>query len=103
MVNQPDPQADAVLNGVVTATSVSPVTYDSVTGRVSTVLVTVSMTVTLLDRHGKVLYNNPGYLFRDQYQVSADPSSFFLEESPALQRLSQDFARTLVSNILEAY
>ena len=29
--------------------------------------------------------------------------NFFEEDSPALQRLSQDFARTLVSNILEGF
>jgi hypothetical protein len=30
-------------------------------------------------------------------------TSFFQEETPALQRLSRDFARTLVSDILEAF
>ena len=38
-----------------------------------------------------------------QYQVSRELTSFFEEDSPAVDRLSRDFARTLVSNILEAY
>ena len=55
------------------------------------------------DRGGKVLYQNPAYLFREQYEVSQDLSSFFEEDSPAFRRLSQDFARTLVANILEGF
>jgi len=56
-----------------------------------------------VDRHGKVLFENPSYSFHDQYQISREITSFFEEESPAVDRLSQDFARTLVSNILEAF
>lgn len=95
--------ADATLHGTVLSTSASPLTYDTSTGRAASVLVVVSMSVSLTDRSGKVLYQNPAYLFRDQYEVSQDLSSFFEEDSPAFRRLSQDFARTLVSNILEGF
>jgi outer membrane lipopolysaccharide assembly protein LptE/RlpB len=95
--------ADAVLHGTVLSSSTSPLTYDSRTGRAATVLVIVSMNVSLTDRNGHVLYQNPSYTFREQYQVSEELSSFFEEDSPAFQRLSRDFARTLVSNILEAF
>ena len=95
--------ADATLRGTVLSTYTSPLTYDSQTGRVASVLVTVSMKVALTDRQGRVLYQNPAYLFREQYEVSRDLASFFEEDSPAFQRLSQDFARTLVSNILEGF
>jgi len=61
------------------------------------------MKVSLVDSHGKVLFENPNYSFHDQYQISREITSFFEEESPAVDRLSQDFARTLVSNILEAF
>ena len=59
--------------------------------------------VTLTDRQGKVLYENPSYLFREEYQVSRELSSFFEEDSPALERLSREFARTLISNVLEGF
>jgi len=95
--------ADATLRGTVLSTSASPLTYNSATGRAASVLVVVSMKVVLADREGRVLYQNPAYLFREQYEVSQDLSSFFEEDSPAFRRLSQDFARTLVSNILEAF
>jgi hypothetical protein len=59
--------------------------------------------VVLADRSGKVLYQNPAYVFREQYEVSQDLNTFFQEDSPASRRLSDDFARTLVSNILEGF
>ena len=95
--------ADATLRGTVLSTTAAPLTYDTSTGRASSVMVVVSMSVTLADRNGKVLYQNPAYLFREQYEVSQDLSSFFEEDSPAFRRLSQDFARTLVANILEGF
>jgi outer membrane lipopolysaccharide assembly protein LptE/RlpB len=95
--------ADATLRGTVLSTSTTPLTYDSKTGRASSVLVIVSLNVALTDRQGRVLYQNPSYTFREQYQVSQELSSFFEEDSPAFQRLSRSFARTLVSNVLEAF
>jgi len=103
VLNNPSAEADAVLRGVVLSTSASPLTYDTTTGRAASVLVVVSMKVSLTDHAGKVLYRNPSYVFREQYEVSQDLTSFFEEDSPAFRRLSQDFARTLVSNILEGF
>ena len=103
MVYKADADADAVLKGTVLTSSVTPVTFDSTTGRASSALVVVTMQMKLTDRKGKVLFENPNYVFREQYQVSRELSSFFQEESPALDRMSRDFARTLVSNVLEAF
>ena len=94
---------DATLRGTVLSTYTAPLTYDSRTGRVASVLVTVHMKVALTDRQGKVLFENPSYLFREQYEASRELTSFFEEDSPALGRLSRDFARTLVSNVLEGF
>lgn len=103
VVNQAGGDADATLRGTVLSTYTTPLTYDSVTGRAASVLVVISMSVSLQDKQGKVLYQNPSYLFREQYEVSRDPNSFFEEDTPAFQRLSRDFAQTLVSNILEGF
>ena len=103
ILNDAGADADATLRGTVLSTSASPLAYDTATGRAASVLVVVSMKVTLSDRQGKVLYQNPAYLFREQYEVSQDLASFFEEDSPAFRRLSQDFARTLVSNVLEGF
>ncbi len=103
ILNDPGQDADATLRGTVLSTTASPLTYDTATGQAASILVVVSIRVSLTDRTGKVLYQNPAYLFREQYEVSQDLSSFFEEDSPAFRRLSQDFARTLVSNILEGF
>ena len=95
--------ADAVLKATVLSASAGPLAYDSQTGRAASALITVSIQVRLTDRQGKVLFENPSYLFHDQYELSRDLTSFFQEDSPAVDRLSRDFARTLVANILEAY
>ena len=103
IVSDPGDDVDATLHGTVLSTTASPLTYDTASGRAASVLVVVSMRVILTDRHGKVLYQNPAYLFREQYEVSQDLATFFEEDSPAFRRLSQDFARTLVSNVLEGF
>ena len=103
IINEAGEGADATLKGSVLSTSTVPLTYDSTTGRASSVLVVVSMSVSLTERDGKVLYQNPAYFFREQYQVSSENPSFFEEDTPALERLSREFARTLVSNILEGF
>jgi outer membrane lipopolysaccharide assembly protein LptE/RlpB len=103
VIHQANADADAVLRGTVLAASTTPLAYDSQTGRVASALVTVSMQVTLTDRDGKVLFQNPSYLFHEQYELSRDLPTFFEEDSPAVDRLSRDFARTLVANVLEAY
>ena len=103
ILNDTSDAADATLHGTVLTTSTSPLTYDSKTGRAESILVVVSMRVSLVDRQGKILFQNPAYVFREQYQVSQEPSSFFEEDSPAMGRLSRDFAQTLVSSVLEGF
>jgi len=103
VLNSPSDDADATLSGTVLSTTASPLAYDTSSGRAASILVVVSIRVTLTDRSGKVLYQNPAYLFREQYEVSQDLKTFFEEDSPAFRRLSQDFARTLVANILEGF
>jgi hypothetical protein len=61
------------------------------------------MKVALTDKQGKILYQNPSYLFREQYEISSDLATFFEEDSPAFERLSRQFAQTLVSNLLEGF
>ena len=103
IVPNAEDDSDAILRGTVLSAATAPSTYDATTGRVASVLVTVTMKVALTGRDGKMLYENEQYQFREQYQVSQGFASFFQEDTPALQRLSQDFARTLVSNLLEGF
>lgn len=103
IANDAGQSADAVLKGTVVSAQAAPLTYDAQTGRISSAVVTVSMKVSLVDHSGHTFFENQNYTFRQQYQVSREVTSFFEEETPALQRMSQDFARTLVGDILEAF
>ncbi len=98
-----DGSADATLKGLVNYTSNTPLTYDSVTGRISSSLITVGMKVSLVSKSGKVLWDNPSFIYREQYQVSRDASSFFDESNPAFLRVAKEFAKSLVSNLVEAF
>lgn len=97
-----DAAADATLQGTITSFQVTPLTYNSRTGQSSSFLITVRAGVRLVDRNGKVLYHNPNYLFRQQYETTQDLASFIQEDNPAVQRLARDFARAVTSDILES-
>ena len=93
ILNDASDDADATLRGTVLSTSASPLTYDTATGRAASVLVVVSMKVSLTDRQGKVLYQNPAYLFREQYEVSQDLTVFSRKTrrpSDASRRISRE-------------
>lgn len=98
-----DGTADATLNGTITTVYIAPLTYDAVTGRISSSLVVVVLNASLTGKNGKVLWSDPYFLYREQYQESVDVASFFEEATPAVQRIATSFAKTLVANILEAY
>ena len=95
--------ADATLNGTITGFQVTPLTYNSQTGQSSSFLITIKARVKLVDRNGNTLYQNPSYLFRQQYETTEDLASFIQEDNPAVQRLASDFARSVVSDILESF
>ena len=96
--------ADAVLTGAVTNYSNYPIIFDPVSGRASAVQVVVQLQLTLTDRHsGKVLFSRVGYEVRERYEVALDPQQYFDESGTAMQRLSKDIARSVVSAILENF
>jgi len=101
----PDPaRADAVLRGTIKEVRTGVVAFDLSTGRATTLQVQVLAHVDLVDQHTKkVLFTNHNYVFREQYQISQTTSALFEEQDPALDRLSRDLARTLVTEILENF
>lgn len=97
-------QADAVLTGGLTNFASVPVIVDPVSGRATGVQVIVTMQITFRDRGtGKILFQNNGYEFRNNYQISIDPQAYFDETGTAMQRVSKDAARSVVSAILENF
>lgn len=97
-------QADAILTGTVVNYFAYPIIFDPTTGRASTVQVVVYMSATLTERAtGKVLFTRPNFDWKQQYEISADPQAFFDESDVAMDRLSRDVARMLVSAVLENF
>ena len=97
------PDADAVLRGTILKESVAPLTYNSSTQQSSSFLITMVVSVTLTGRDGKVLYENKNYVFRQQYQSTMDLPTFLQEDPAAVERLSREFARQLVADVLEGF
>jgi hypothetical protein len=97
-------EADAVLNGTVKDVRSGVITYDQSTGRATSLQIQTTVDVKLEDVHSKkVVYSNPKFVFRQEYQVSEVNSELFMEDQAALDRLSRDLARNLVTEILENF
>jgi hypothetical protein len=100
---------DAVLNGEVTAVSIIPASFNTSTQLASRYAITMTARIELRDlRENKVLWENPGVSFRQEYEATSgrgatDPVAFFQQDANALDRMSTEFARTIVSAILEAF
>lgn len=100
---------DAVLTGEVTGVSIVPLTVNP-QQLASRYTITLSARVELRDsRENKVLWENPGLVFRQEYDAqggatgAVDPSAFFGQDQNALDRMTTEFSRSIVSAILEAF
>jgi hypothetical protein len=99
---------DGVLSGTITSVTLTPVAFNTqqqatryalaMTGAVEF----KDMTTT------KVLWANPAMQYREEFDVPAsqntlDTTTYFGQNADALGRLTDEFARALVSAILEAF
>jgi hypothetical protein len=103
IVAEPE-QADAVLSGAVINYLSFPTVFDPATGRASTVQFQVTMNIKLTERAtGKVLYSAPNMVMKNQYEISTTTRDYFEESDTALDRMSREVARGVVSGILEHF
>jgi Lipopolysaccharide-assembly len=99
---------DALLTGEVSSVTIVPASFNA-QQLASRYAITMTARIELRDmRENKVLWENPGVMFRQEYEATAgrnnvDPASFFQQDTTALDRMSTEFARTIVSAILEAF
>jgi hypothetical protein len=97
-------QADAVLTATVVNMVNYPTIFDPVSGRATGVQIVVTMQLILTDRQtGKAIFSRAGAEFRQSYEISTDPQQYFDESGTAIQRVSRDIARSIVSAILENF
>jgi hypothetical protein len=99
---------DAVLTGEITAVSILPASFGN-QQLASRYAISMLARVQLRDvRDDKILWENPSLTFRQEFEAQSianvvDPAAFFGQDQNALERISTEFARTIVSAILEAF
>jgi len=106
--------ADAVLVGTITSISILPAAFGN-QQQASRYTITVTANIELRDsRDNKVLWSNPSMAVRDEIDATGtpvssapsgavDPAVFFNQSTSAVERVSDEFARSVVSAILEAF
>ncbi len=99
---------DALLNGDITSVAIVPISFSA--GQLaSRYAIVMSARVELRDtKENKVLWENPSLIFRQEFdaqtgQTTLDPAAFFGQDANAMDRITTDFSRTIVSAILEAF
>jgi len=96
--------ADAVLTGALTNYFAYPTVIDPATSRATTMQVIAVVQVTLTERAtGKVIFTRSGFEVRERYEIAGDPKAYFDESGTAIERVSKDVSRSVVSAILEAF
>jgi hypothetical protein len=96
--------ADAVMLGTIKAFTYRPVllTDNPARARLFEVAITVGLTVRDQTKN-KILFDNQSFVFRGEYEISGDPKTFFSEEGPAVDRIARDFAKSVMTTILEGF
>lgn len=95
--------SDAVMSGTIKNFVLRPLLLDDF-GRARVVEVTVVVGVTVRDQtRNRIIFDNQNYVFRSEYEISSDPTTFFNEDGPATDRLARDFAKSVVSAIWEGF
>lgn len=101
---------DALLTGDITSIAVTPTAFND-QQQASRYIVQVVVKIEFRDlQQNRVLWQNPALVFREEYDLptssnsaAVDATAFLGPGSTALERISTDFAKSVVSSILEAF
>ncbi len=102
---------DGLLSGEVTSVTIQPASINA-NQLASRYAITMVARVELRDvKTDMVLWDNPSLVFRQEYEATGttsaqgavDPAAYFGQDTNALDRLSTDFAKSIVSAILENF
>jgi hypothetical protein len=101
--------ADAALVGTVTAFQVLPAVLEGgeeeqTTNQAARYTIVVRAQVVFNDLvEDTEIWSDNSFAFRDEYEVGEDSEQYFDQSSMTVDRLAEEFAKTLVSRILEAF
>jgi outer membrane lipopolysaccharide assembly protein LptE/RlpB len=99
------PQAegvDAVLKGTILSVALYPATFtaDARANQYNVIITSKVVFTDLVDK--KVIFQNPSFIFRGQYQL-ATADIYLDRQSQAIDQIAKDFAESVVSAILEGF
>lgn len=98
---------DGLLTGTITAVTLTPVAFNT-SQQATRYALTLTAQVDFKDmRTNKILWSNPSMAYREEFALNPtnalDPTSFLGQDVNARERMANEFARALVSAILEAF
>ena len=99
---------DAVLTGEILSIHIQPASFTD-EQQASRYILTVTAKIEFRDlKTNTVLWENPQWVYREEYEATAgtdalDPNAFLAQGSDALERVGSEFAKAVVSAILEAF
>lgn len=98
---------DGLLTGVISSVTLTPVAFNAAQ-QATRYALTLSASVEFKDmRANKVLWANPSMQYREEFALdptsAVDLNTFLGQDVDARQRMANEFARSLVSSILEAF
>ena len=94
-------EADALLEGEITKFIVKPLSY-SYLGSTNQYTVSITLNVTFINlKNNSIIYQNKNMSFSEDYEIES--GDFFSQETEALEKISEKFAKGIVSALLENY
>jgi hypothetical protein len=98
---------DGLLTGTIVSVTLTPVAFNTAQ-QATRYALTLTASVEFKDmRTNKVLWQNPSMQYREEFALdptnALDPTTFLGQDVNARERMANEFARALVSAILEAF
>ena len=99
---------DAVLKGEIVSIAIAPASFTD-QNQAQRYFVSIVAKMEFRDlKTNTVLWENQSLVFREEYEAAqgtsaTDPNAFFGQEANALERVATEFARAVVSSVLEAF
>ncbi len=98
---------DGLVTGVISSVTLTPVAFNNAQ-QATRYALTLSASVEFKDmRANKVIWSNPSMQYREEFALdptsAVDTATFLGQDVNARERMSNEFARALVSAILEAF
>ncbi len=107
---QPDTNnVDAILTGTIVSVQTRNTTYTANSQAARVQLIVIASFEFRDVRDNKILWSNPSMRYTEEYEptsagsTTTDATAFFGQNANAMERMAQNFARSVVTSILEAF